>query len=162
MSWDTSGSAIFAAFIHDSIDNTADFTLADGALKVALFDDTITPLKDADSLAAAYGAGVWLTGAEVIDADGGATEWDSGGRQLSGVTWAKSAGGLNTLDADDTASGTNTTLTDVFGALVYDSTLVTPVASQGICFNAFGGGQSVTQGTFTVVYAASGVLRLTV
>jgi hypothetical protein len=33
---------------------------------------------------------------------------------------------------------------------VYDSTIASPVASQGICFNYFGATQSVTNGTFTI------------
>jgi hypothetical protein len=50
----------------------------------------------------------------------------------------------------------------VFGCLVYDDTITTPVADQGLCFNYFGGTQSVTAGTFTVVWSASGIFRITV
>jgi hypothetical protein len=77
-------------------------------------------------------------------------------------------GGLNSgtagvvfYDAADTAGAGNVTLAGVFGCLVYDDTLTTPVADQGICYNYFGGTQSVTAGTFTVVWAANGIWRLT-
>ena len=50
-----------------------------------------------------------------------------------------------------------TTLTAVFGCLVYDDTLTTPVADPGLSYNYFGGTNSVTSGTFTVVWNASGI-----
>jgi hypothetical protein len=49
----------------------------------------------------------------------------------------------------------------VFGCLVYDDTLTTPVADQGLSYHYFGGTQSVTSGTFTIVWNASGILSLT-
>ena len=54
-----------------------------------------------------------------------------------------------------------TTLTNAYGCLVYSDTRTTPVADQGICFNYFGGANSVTSGTFTIVWNASGILALT-
>jgi hypothetical protein len=49
----------------------------------------------------------------------------------------------------------------VFGCLVYDDTLTTPVADQGVCYNYFGGTQSVTAGTFTIQWGAPGIFSLT-
>ena len=39
--------------------------------------------------------------------------------------------------------------------------ITTPVADQGICYNYFGGANSVTLGTFTIVWNASGIFALT-
>jgi hypothetical protein len=44
---------------------------------------------------------------------------------------------------------------------VYDDTIATPVANQGLCYNYFGGTQSVTGGLFTIVWNASGILAVT-
>jgi hypothetical protein len=67
------------------------------------------------------------------------------------------------MDAADTPqSGATCTLANVFGCLVYSDSITTPVADQGFCFNYFGGSQSVTAGTFTIVWNAAGVLRFTV
>jgi hypothetical protein len=52
-------------------------------------------------------------------------------------------------------------MSGIFGCLVYDDTLTTPVADQGICYNYFGGTQSVTGGTFTIVWHPNGIFRLT-
>jgi len=61
----------------------------------------------------------------------------------------------------DTASGTAADLTAVVGAMVYDFSLATPVDNQGVCYNYFGGANTVTNGTFTVVWNANGVYRIT-
>ena len=72
------------------------------------------------------------------------------------------ASNVYTLDSADTVSAdATTTLAAVFGTLIYDDTLATPVVDQGISFNYFGGTNSVTNGTFTVIWAAAGVLALT-
>jgi hypothetical protein len=47
------------------------------------------------------------------------------------------------------------------GCLVYDDTLTTP-DDPGVCYNWFGSAQSVTNGTFTVVWHANGLFRITV
>ena len=57
--------------------------------------------------------------------------------------------------ADLTAS--SVTLTAVFGGFCYDDTLTTPVADQGMSYHYYGGSQSVTAGTFTVVFHANGL-----
>lgn len=54
------------------------------------------------------------------------------------------------------------TITNAYGAFVYDDTISGgTVADQGVCFNYFGGAQSVTAGTFTVVWHANGIVRFT-
>src|SRR5262249_61145071 len=61
------------------------------------------------------------------------------------------------FDAADLAGGGTLTITNAFGCLVYDNTITAgTVAKQGMSFNYFGGGQSVTGGTFTIVWDATG------
>ena len=48
-------------------------------------------------------------------------------------------------------SWTGATIAAAYGDLVYDNSVTGgTVAKQGLCFNYFGGTQSVTSGTFTV------------
>src|SRR5258707_477979 len=94
-----------------------------------------------------------------------AGQWAQGGVALSGISgtshFADTADAV-WYDAADLASGSAATLASIYGCLVYDDTLTTPVADQGMCFSYFGGIQQVTAGQFTVVWSALGVLRITV
>lgn len=126
-------------------------------LKAALYNNTGTPDKAATQANTAHGAGAWVTGNEVTD-----TNWASGGRALTTVSSAVSSN-VYKLDADDTAGGGNVTMSGIMGALVYDDSITggTGAADQGICFNYFGGAQSVSSGTFTIVWNASGIMTMT-
>ena len=54
-------------------------------------------------------------------------------------------------------SWTSATISGAYGCLVYDNTITAgTVAKQGLCYNYFGGTQSVTSGTFTVIWATVG------
>ncbi|GAB3156240.1 hypothetical protein GCM10027258_62370 [Amycolatopsis stemonae] len=148
-------SKIFPAFVTDALNRTASFDLNSDSLKAALFNDTTTPSQTAAAGSTGYNTGVWTTGNEVTN--GG---WSAGGLALASVT-SQFSSNVYTLDAADVANGSAATLSDVRGCLVYDDTLTTPVADQGISYHSFGGAQAVTAGTFTVVWNASGILSLT-
>lgn len=156
MAW--SNSKIFMAFLEDVLENTTEMDLAADTLKAALYDNDITPSQTVTSANTAYNAGQWTaSGNEVADG----TEWDAGGEPLTGVASGFSSN-VYTLDATDTPSGgTSATLANVYGCLVYDDTITTPVADQGISYHYFGGANSVTDGTFTILWNASGILSLT-
>lgn len=130
-------------------------------VKVALYDNDITPDKDAALTSTGYNTGQWaISGNEVTDA----TNWVAGGRTLASKTLTTPATGVFMFDAADTAGGGNVTLTNAFGCLVYDDTITVGtggVADQGACYNYFGGAQSVTGGTFTIIWSANGIFRLT-
>ena len=118
--------------------------------KAALYDNDITPDQTAATANTVYNAGQWTAAGNEV-ADG--TEWDAGGEPLTGVTFAPTAAVLK-FDATDTPSGgSSATLANVFGCLVYDDT----VGDQGVCYNYFGGTNSVTDGTFTIVWNAAGI-----
>lgn len=156
MAW--SASKIFQQFLVDALGNTVAFDLDTSAdvPKVALFDNTITPSQTVSAANSAYGAGVWASGG-VSDASG----WPAAGRVLANITWAASAA-VCKYDADDTVSANATTsLTNATGALVYDDTITTPVADQGLCYNYFGGANTIVSGTFTVVWNTAGIFALT-
>lgn len=156
MAW--SNSKIFTTFITDVLNNTTAMDLNADTFKAALYDNDITPSQTVASNVTAYNTGVWaISGNEVSDG----TEWDAGGEPLTGVTSSFSSN-VYTFDATDTPSGgTSATLANVFGCLVYDDTITTPVADQGVCYNYFGGTNSVTDGQFTIVWNASGIFALT-
>jgi len=139
----------------DGMGNTTAYDLDADTPKVALFDNSVTPDNTVTAANSAYAAGVWAAGG-VSDASG----WPAAGRVLVSMTWTI-ASATATYDAADTVSANaTTTLASVYGCLVYDDTLTTPVADQGMSYNYFGGTNSVTSGTFTVVWNASGIFTL--
>lgn len=158
MAW--SASAIFRPFLGDVLGNTAAFDLNTGgdSFKVALYDNDITPDNDVTAANSAYNAGQWvITGNEVSEAG----QWAAGGVALTSQDINVGTADVVFWDAADTASGSAADLANVYGCLVYDDTLATPVADQGVCYNYFGGANSVVNGTFTVVWSANGILRFT-
>lgn len=127
-------------------------------VKAALYNNTGTPDKDAAVASTGYNTGAWTNTNEVVDA----TNWVAGGRALASKTFTTPASGVAMFDAADLAGGGNVTLSGVLGCLVYDDTITAgTVADQGVCFNYFGGSQSVTAGTFTIVWNANGICRYT-
>lgn len=130
-------------------------------VKAALFNNSVTPDKDAALTSTGFNTGTWTTGNEVTDA----TNWASGGRALASKTLTTPSTGVFMFDAADLAGGGNVTLTSVYGCLVYDDTITAGtggIPDQGICYLYFGGSQSVTAGTFTIAFHANGLFRITV
>lgn len=158
MAW--ANSKIFRPFLADSFQNTAAFDVDTDVPKAALYNNTPTPDNDTTAVLSAYNAATsqWVTANEVIDA----TNWVAGGRPLAGIAFhGADTADVVWYDATDTSGAGNVTLAGVFGTLVYDDTITTPVADQGICYNYFGGTQSVTAGTFTIVWNVNGIWRIT-
>lgn len=155
MAW--SNSRIFRAYLHNSLTRTAPLDLDADSLKIALFNNAITPDQNAAAASTAYNAGTWLTANEVYQAG----QWGQAGLALSSPVVDQATAGVVFLDAADTASGSTATLPGFYGGLIYDDTVTTPVADQGICYTYFGGAQSVTSGTATIVYSINGIMRYT-
>jgi hypothetical protein len=132
---------------------------ATDTIKCALFASGITPDRTAAVGLTGYNTGVWTTGNEKT----GSSEWVAGGRALASKTNVASAGTV-TLDAADLTGSASITMTSVEGCLIYDDTVIAgnTVADQGICYLWFGGAQSVTAGTFSVVFNAAGIVTATV
>lgn len=143
------------AFIEDSFERTIAYDMNADSFKVALYDNDITPDQTVTSANTAYNAGQWTAAGNEV-ADG--TEWDAGGEPLANPTSTRSSN-VYTFDADNTVSGgTSATLANVYGCLVYDDTVA---ADNGVSYHYFGGTNSVTDGTFTVVWHTSGILAIT-
>lgn len=157
MAW--TASRIFRPFLADVMANTAAFDLDADTAKVALYTNAITPNADVTSALSAYNAATsqWVTANEQYEAG----QWAQGGQALSGLVVNSGTAGVVFWDANDVSSGSTADLTNVYGCMVYDDTLTTPVADQGICYNYFGGANSVVNGTFSVVWSANGIWRIT-
>lgn len=162
MAW--SASAWFRAFFTDTAlqaTGTGWAGIDADSIKAALYQDTITPDKDATSAASAYGGGVWATTAPTQQFEAG--QWAQGGEVLASKTFTNPSTGVVMLDAADRASANAADLLNVAGVYVYDDTVSASPSKPGITFNYFGSNtNSVTNGTFTVVWHANGIGRVTV
>lgn len=155
MAW--ADSKVFQRFLSDSVTSVALFNLSSHTFKVALYTNSITPDNDVTAANSAYNVGQWATANEQFEVG----QWAQAGVALASPAVSVATADVVFWDATDTASGSGADLTNVFGCLVYDDTLTTPVADQGVCYNYFGGANSVVNGTFTVVWSANGIWRAT-
>jgi hypothetical protein len=162
MSW--SASKIFSAYVTDILNNTTAMDIySDALIEVALYNDSITPNPLVTSALSAYAAGVWTGGSSpnIQDTTSGNAGWPFLGRPLVAKTLSDYSTATIKFDADDTVSAdAHTTLVAAFGCLVYDHS-AGAVTDQGVSYHYFGGTQSVTEGTFTVVWNASGIFAIT-
>lgn len=155
MAW--SNSKIFRPMLADVMGNVCAMDHDADTFKAALYNNTGTPDQNATSANSAFNVGAWVTANEVSQA----VQYPTGGVALTSVVLNSATSAVVFFDAADTASGTAATLAGVFGTLVYDDTLTTPVADQGTSFNYFGGTQSVSSGQLTIVWHANGIWRFT-
>lgn len=154
-------SAIFREWVSQmfQVSGTTYTGLDSDTVKAALFNNTGTPDKDAAVASTGYNTGAWVTANEVT----GASEWVAGGRALASKTFTTPSTGVFMFDAADLTGVATVTMSGIMGCLVYDDTLTAgTVADQGVSFHWFGGAQSVTAGTFSVIWNASGLIRFTV
>jgi hypothetical protein len=130
-------------------------------VKCAAFGNTGTPNKADTAANCAYGAGQWVTGNEVTG-----TNWSAGGVSVGSTkTWTIDTGSSSlcfqvTAPTAGQTSTATVTLSGFYGLLVYDST-ITSVANQAMCFNYFGGTQTVTAATFTILWATPASAAIT-
>jgi hypothetical protein len=155
MAW--TNSRIFQRYINDSLNRVEPFNLSADAFKVALYNNSITPDQNTTSANTAYNVGQWATANEVYQAG----QWAQTGVALTGVSTNIGTPGVFFFTASNAASASSSTLT-AYGCLVYDDTMSTPVAKQGVCFSYFGGAVSSVVGTFTIVWDVQGIMRFTI
>lgn len=136
MAW---SSGLYIVTIEDTLEGTTAIDFNSDTWNVALFGDG-TPDKTVASAATAFGSTMWGT---TITEKYDAAEWPTGGQALGSVTCASSGGVLTFDAADEVSTGTSATLSAVYGCLVYNATVASPVDDQGISFHSFGGSQSV-------------------
>jgi hypothetical protein len=156
-------SAIFREFVAGPMlqaSGTNWTGLDSDTINLANYGNSGTPDKDAAVGLTGYNASTsaWVTANQVTD-----TNWPAAGLALASKTVTTPSTGVIMFDAADRAGSGTVTLANVYGGLVYDDTITGgTVADQGVCYLYYGGAQSVTAGTFTVVFAANGVMRITV
>lgn len=157
MAW--SASKITTAYLYNQVTHTSISNWPGDALfEVALWDNSGTPLQTDTAAHQAYAAagGTWAAGGQ-----SSGTSWPALGRPLVTATLSAATVTPLTFDAVDTASADATcTLSGTYGCCVYDHTAGTPT-DQVLCYNYFGGVQTITSGTFTVVWNASGIMAIT-
>jgi hypothetical protein len=122
---------------------------------VALYSsNTITPDATVAVSLTGYNTGQWVTGGE-----SSGTGYTAGGQALStpgAVSWALDTGSASICYHASSLVWTTSSFT-AFGCLVYDNNISAgTVAKQGMCYNFFGGSQTVTTGTFTINWATVG------
>jgi hypothetical protein len=139
-SWTTAAPTTYSSLSADDI-------------RASLFNNTTTPDRTAAVGSTGYNTGTWVTANEVTD-----TNWAAGGRALASKTFTVDAGSSSICFSAANLSGAgNVTVSNVFGCLIYDNTITGgTVIDQGLCYNYFGGAQSVVAGTFTIVWATPG------
>lgn len=164
MTWTTNtpNSRVFVAWADQmmQVSGTGYTGLDSDTINVALYNNTGSPDGTVAVASTGYNTGQWVIANEVTDA----TNWVAGGRPLASKTFTfPGATNIYMFDAADLAGGGNVTLAAVFGCLVYDNSITAgTVAKQGTSYHYFGGTQSVTAGTFTIVWNANGLQRYTV
>lgn len=149
MAW--SNSKAFARYVLDNQTRAINFDMDGDGYKIALYNNTTAPDNTVTTaVLSSYNgaASQWVVANEITG-----TNWAAGGVALASVTVAQSGANV-TFDAADTSAAT-ATIAGAFGGLVYDTT----IGTQALCYLYFGGSQSVTAGTFTVVYSASGLIQ---
>lgn len=155
-----SSSSVFREWnvMTNQVSGTGYTGLDSDTVKGALFNNSVTPDKDAAVASTGFNTGTWTTSNEVTDA----TNWVSGGRTLASKAFSTPATGVCMFDAADLAGGGNVTISNAYGILIYDDSITAgTVADQGVCFLSFGGSSSVTAGTYTVVFHSNGIFRMT-
>lgn len=150
MAW--AGSGLFTATFDNVLTGTA-YNLETDAVRVALYNNAVTPDYDAALASVAYDTGTW-----VLANERSGTGWAAGGVLLASkaVTPATPAAGQLQFDAEDVIE-TGTTLTDIYGCLIYDDT----VANNGIVAVQFSGAPySTSAGTLTISWHANGIFYI--
>jgi len=153
MAW--TNSKIFRITLANSLGNVTALDLDADSFKLANYNNSITPDQNVTAANTAYNVGQWASANEV--SQGG--QWAAGGIAIGSTVLDVSTNGIVMFDGADVASGSAATLSNVYGGLVYDDTLTTPVADQGLCYLYYGGAASVTNGTLTVQFATTGICR---
>jgi len=153
MAW--SNSKIFRIALANALGNVTALDLDADTFKLANYNNSITPDQNVTAANTAYNAGQWASANEISQVG----QWAAAGVPIAGTVLDISTNGIVMFDGADVVSGSAATLSNVFGGLVYDDTLTTPVADQGLCYLYYGGAASVTNGTLTVQFASTGICR---
>lgn len=120
-------------------------------IKVAMYSNSLTPSFSADT---SYSAAPY-TSNEIAEGGG----YTTGGVVLGSGTVTESPTGTLMYDAAD-ASWSNSTIANARAALVYADGITTPTAKPVLLLVDFGSAYSTTSGTFTIQWAAGGIMTI--
>jgi hypothetical protein len=151
MAWSTSnGNAYYLFALGTGVGKPGSGT--PDAFKTALYGNAVVPAQSSTAALTQYnGAGsTWVTANEVTG-----TGYTAGGVAVAPVTWTQGTN-VVTFTSSGSPQWTASSFT-AYGCLVYDTT----TTNQAISWNYFGGAQTVTSGTFSITWNASGILTLT-
>lgn len=150
MAWN--GSGVFGAYLRDIMAGASLVTFGSDAVYACLFNNTVTPDKEAAAASTGYDRGTWVAAAAV----GASSGWPSnGGHVLNAKAYGFSAG-VAWIDAEDPTSDTGQTIANAYGVLLCPEN-----NDPGLCFIDFGGATGVTAGTYTVRWSESGIVNIT-
>lgn len=135
-------SGLYYISFRDMFQNDSAIDVLADVIKVALFQNTITPNFDTDL---SYSATGEVSG----------TGYVAGGAAVTTDTITVSSGTL-IYDGDDSAWA-GATFTGARCARGYDDTITTPQADPLLWLTNFGADFAVTAGTFTIQWAANGI-----
>jgi len=150
MAWGNGG--MFVQPWINTLKSVTPFNLTGDAFKCALYNNTPVP-NFSDAIAnCVYLVGQWVTGNEVVG-----TNWVAGGVALTAPALTESP--TRTLMwTTANVSVATTTLTNVYGVLIYDNTLAT---KYGVCAIPLPGAPfNTVAGTFGITWNALGILTM--
>lgn len=123
---------------------------SDTDLYVAMYTDSLTPNFSSDT---SYSAAPY-TSNQVSG-----TGYTAGGTVLGSTTLTESPTGTLMFDAADT-SWSSSTISNAKCALIYSNGITTPTAKPVLLLVNFGSAYSTTSGTFTIQWAAGGIMTI--
>jgi hypothetical protein len=145
MAWSTSNGNAYYTYIL----GTNGAKISTDSFKTALFGNSVTPAQSSTAAVTQYaGAGsTWSTGNEVSG-----TGYTAGGVSISSPSWSQSSNVI-TFTSSGTPQWTSASFS-AYGCIAYD----TNATNQVVAWLSFGGQQTVTSGTFTISWNASGIV----
>lgn len=147
-----SSSKIFAHTMLDTMTRATAVDWNSDTILCALYGNSGTPdnTVTTDVLTYWHGSGSqWVTGNELASSGG----YTQGGVSVSSPTVTQSSN-VVTFTSSGSPQWTSATF-NAYGDLIYDTTV-----SVGLCFNSFGGEQSVSGGSFTITWSGSGIAAI--
>lgn len=139
-------SGIYNTFKQEIMKGTLD--LVNDVVKIALLNNTHTFVAENDG---------W--------ADVSVNEISGTGYTAGGATLASKAVTVDDTDDEGVFDAADVSWASAsftaYHAVIYDDTVTTPTADQLICSIDFGGAQTVTSATFTIQFAAEGIVNIT-
>ena len=139
----TMASGVYGATLEDIIDNDTAIDWTADSQVAQLNTDTHTPNFNTH------------TSETDLTNEVSGTGYSAPGNALDSPTSTATSGTL-TMDANDEA-WTTATFSNAEGASIFDDTITTPTADPLLVTSDFGAAYSVTAGTFTIQWNASGI-----